>query len=89
MGVVKTKGVIPMQQDPILMEHTRWFGDWFSDVAELDKGKMTQALFPYERMFEPVQINKLNLKNRLVMAPIGNISMCEETGRPNENAGLF
>jgi len=45
---------------------------------------MTQQLHPYEQMFSPVQVNRLVLKNRLVMAPIGNISMCEETGRPNE-----
>jgi 2-enoate reductase len=35
-------------------------------------------------MFSPVTINKLTVKNRLVMGPMGNISMCDETGRPNE-----
>jgi 2-enoate reductase len=73
-----------MQQDPRLMELTRWFGDWFLDGATAPKGKMTQNLHPYEAMFSPIQINRLQLKNRLVMAPMGNISMCEETGRPNE-----
>ncbi len=73
-----------MYQDPKLMEMTQWFGDWFNDGKTAQDGKMTQTLYPYEAMFEPIRINKLNLKNRLVMAPIGNISMCEETGRPNE-----
>ncbi|MEG1529239.1 MAG: FAD-dependent oxidoreductase, partial [Clostridia bacterium] len=31
----------------------------------------------------PIKVNKLTLKNRLVMAPMGNICMCDETGRPN------
>jgi 2-enoate reductase len=35
-------------------------------------------------MFSPITINRLKVKNRLVMAPMGNISMCDETGRPNE-----
>ncbi|MDR0840745.1 MAG: FAD-dependent oxidoreductase [Christensenellaceae bacterium] len=47
-------------------------------------GKMTDALYPYETMFSPIQVNKTTLKNRIVMAPMGNIDMCEETGRPND-----
>ena len=73
-----------MQQDPKLMELTQWFGEWFNDPKALASGAMTQTLQPYDHMFSPVRVNKLSLKNRLVMAPIGNISMCEETGRPNE-----
>jgi len=73
-----------MYQDPKLMELTRWFGDWFLDGKTMQQGQMTQALYPYTEMFSPIRINKLTVKNRLVMAPIGNISMCEETGRPNE-----
>ncbi|MDR0531276.1 MAG: FAD-dependent oxidoreductase [Oscillospiraceae bacterium] len=71
-----------MYQDPKLVEMTRWFGDWF--LQGNPDGHMTQELWPYEAMFSPVQVNRLQLKNRLVMAPMGNISMCEETGRPNE-----
>ncbi|MFV0412282.1 MAG: FAD-dependent oxidoreductase [Oscillospiraceae bacterium] len=47
-------------------------------------GRMTQELFPYSSLFSPIQINRLTVKNRLVMAPMGNIDMCEETGRPND-----
>ena len=46
--------------------------------------RMTQELYPYERLFSPIKINKLTIKNRIVMAPMGNIDMCEETGRPND-----
>ncbi|MBL8966340.1 MAG: enoate reductase, partial [Spirochaetaceae bacterium] len=44
---------------------------------------MTKELYPFDRTFSPIRVNKLTIKNRLVMAPMGNISMAEETGRPN------
>lgn len=46
--------------------------------------RMTQELYPYDHLFAPIKINKLTIKNRIVMAPMGNIDMCEETGRPND-----
>jgi 2-enoate reductase len=58
------------------------FGSWYKDEAACSAGRMTDALYPYERVFSPVRINSLTVKNRLVMAPMGNISMAEETGRP-------
>ncbi len=57
------------------------FGDWWNNGFEAPK--MTAELYPYDKMFSPVKVNKLTLKNRLIMAPMGNISMCDETGRPN------
>jgi 2-enoate reductase len=45
---------------------------------------MGNALHPYDSLFSPITINKVTVKNRLVMGPMGNISMCDETGRPNE-----
>ncbi|MCQ2602775.1 MAG: FAD-dependent oxidoreductase, partial [Clostridia bacterium] len=44
---------------------------------------MGNKLYPYNTMFSPIKVGKLTIKNRLVMAPMGNIDMCEETGRPN------
>ncbi|MCL2495504.1 MAG: FAD-dependent oxidoreductase [Oscillospiraceae bacterium] len=73
-----------MHTDPKIEELTRWFGEWFLDGTTPQTGQMTQALHPYTELFSPIQVNRLHLKNRLVMAPIGNISMCEETGRPGE-----
>ncbi|MBF9018159.1 MULTISPECIES: FAD-dependent oxidoreductase [unclassified Oceanispirochaeta] len=59
------------------------FGTWYEDEKLLESGKMSSALHPYTSMFSPIQINRLKIKNRLVMAPMGNISMAEETGRPS------
>ncbi|MDC7125958.1 MAG: FAD-dependent oxidoreductase [Spirochaetales bacterium] len=58
------------------------FGTWYEDEKLLESGEMSAKLYPYTSMFSPVQINRLKVKNRLVMAPMGNISMSEETGRP-------
>lgn len=58
------------------------FGDWFMEKDAIPE--MTAKLYPYTSIFSPVKVNSLTLKNRLIMAPIGNISMCDETGRPNE-----
>lgn len=57
------------------------YGDWWKKGFEAPE--MTNKLYPYEKMFSPVKINKLTVKNRLVMAPMGNICMCDETGRPS------
>ncbi|MCL2531127.1 MAG: FAD-dependent oxidoreductase [Oscillospiraceae bacterium] len=73
-----------MKQEQLLTQLHGWYGDWFADDATMQQGRMNQNLHPYDNLFSSVQINKLTLKNRLVMAPIGNIQMCEETGRPNE-----
>jgi len=57
------------------------YGDWWKKGFQIPE--MTQSLYPYKNMFSPLKINRLTVKNRLVMAPMGNISMCDETGRPN------
>lgn len=58
------------------------YGDWWNRGFETPE--MTQNLYPYTTMFSPIRIGKLTVKNRIVMAPMGNIDMCEETGRPND-----
>ncbi|MBU0494862.1 MAG: FAD-dependent oxidoreductase [Chloroflexi bacterium] len=45
---------------------------------------MTDNLYPYPMLFSPIQVNGVKLKNRIVMGPMGNINMAEETGRPND-----
>lgn len=70
--------------DPKVQELMNYYADWFLDGKKLDEGKMTQNLYPYNSIFSPITINRTTIKNRLVMAPMGNISMCDETGRPNE-----
>lgn len=73
-----------MKKDKQIQDLMDFYGEWFNDGKTLEKGKMTKNLYPYESMFSPIQVGKLTIKNRLVMAPMGNISMCDETGRPNE-----
>ncbi|MEA4812176.1 MAG: FAD-dependent oxidoreductase [Anaerolineaceae bacterium] len=73
-----------MHKDAFVQEQIASYGDWFLDEKWLAKGKMTQALYPYQALFEPIEINSITVKNRLVMAPMGNISMCDETGRPKD-----
>lgn len=57
------------------------YADWWNKGYEAPE--MTNKLYPYTKMFSPIQVNRLTIKNRLVMAPMGNISMCDETGKPN------
>jgi len=73
-----------VKTDPKIQELIDRYGDWFSDDNLLKSGSMSQELYPYDQMFSPIQVNRMTLKNRLVMAPMGNICMCEETGRPND-----
>ena len=58
------------------------FGNWFEDEQRLQDGRMTADLHPYTALFSPIQVNKLKLKNRIVMGPMGNVCMADETGRP-------
>lgn len=63
------------------------YGNWFKDGRENKAGnaaKMTKELYPYTSIFSPIKVNRLTIKNRVVMAPMGNLMMCEETGRPSE-----
>ena len=59
------------------------FGTWYEDKTRLNDGIITSKLYPYTSIFSPLQVNGVKIKNRLVMGPMGNISMAEETGRPN------
>jgi 2-enoate reductase len=61
----------------------RGFGTWYEDQAVLESGRMTKNLHPYTSIFSPIRVNSITIKNRLVMGPMGNISMAEETGRPS------
>ena len=73
-----------MNIDPQVKAWVDGYGDWFLKEGALEGAAMTKNLYPYEALFSPVTVNRLTLKNRIVMAPVGNISMCDETGRPSE-----
>ena len=73
-----------MKTDPNVQQLMDAFGDWFQDEKWVAQGRMTSGLYPYDHLFSPIQINRLTVKNRLVMGPMGNVNMCDETGKPNE-----
>lgn len=73
-----------MKTDQLITDLVNSYGNWFNDEESLQSGKMTKDLYPYSSIFTPIVINQMTVKNRLVMAPMGNISMCDETGRPKD-----
>ncbi|MBW6410691.1 oxidoreductase [Clostridium weizhouense] len=58
------------------------YGDWFNGKFQISE--MTDKYYPYDNIFSPIQVNRITIKNRLVMGPMGNICMADETGRPSE-----
>ena len=78
---------ISLKKDILVQQLVNSFGNWVRTDCENRAGgtaRMTRDLYPYTSLFSPIQINKLTVKNRLVMAPMGNCQMAEETGRPND-----
>jgi len=80
-----------VKTDPVIQKWIDRYGEWFLEEEKdgsftnlLGQARMSKKLYPYKNLFSPLQINKITIKNRIVMAPMGNISMCDETGRPNE-----
>lgn len=75
------------KKDAFVQQLIDGYGNWVCAPDNLNRAggsaTMTKDLYPYEKLFSPIRVNSLTLKNRLVMAPMGNIDMAEETGRPN------
>ena len=71
------------QYELTLKKWEQYFGDWFLDKGTLQGAMMEKDLYPYSALFEPIKINSVTSKNRIIMAPMGNISMADETGRPS------
>jgi 2-enoate reductase len=59
------------------------YGKWFQEEKRLEDGRMTDLLYPYHHLFSPIQVNCIKIKNRIVMGPMGNVGVAEETGRPS------
>ena len=60
-----------MGKDQLIQDLLGKFGDWWNHG--FDTPKMTNKLYPYTNIFSPLQVNTCTIKNRLVMAPMGNI----------------
>ena len=78
-------GCMSKYPETLLADWLKDSGDWFLDEGKIAGGRMTQMLYPYKSIFSPIRVNSLTLKNRLIMAPMGNISQAEETGRPDRS----
>lgn len=73
--------------DPEIQKLCDSYGNWFQGGCKNQAGnaaRMTKELYPYTSIFSPIRVNRLTIKNRVVMAPMGNLMMAEETGRPSE-----
>lgn len=82
---IRGKGrILSVKTDAKVQQWIDGYANWFDDPEKLEGGRMTNRLYPYTSLFSPIRINRVTLKNRIAMAPMGNICMCEETGRPND-----
>jgi 2-enoate reductase len=75
--------VMANKSQKIITDLVEDFGRWFTDDERLANGRMTDKLFPYHKLFSPIQVNNVKIKNRIVMGPMGNVGLCDETGRPS------
>ena len=76
-----------LRTDAPIQELCDHFGDWFEGGVKNCAGngaRMTKERYPYTSIFSPIRVNRMTIKNRVVMAPMGNLMMCEEYGRPSE-----
>lgn len=75
-----------MKTDELVQQLVDGYGNWVTDTEKCNEatGRMTKELYPFDNIFSPIKINRTTVKNRIIMAPMGNIDMCEETGRPND-----
>jgi len=76
-----------LKKDALVQQLVDSYGNWMTGDCENKAGgtaRMTRELYPYDSIFSPIRVNKLTIKNRVVMAPMGNCQMAEETGRPND-----
>jgi 2-enoate reductase len=74
---------MPSGSQDLVERLVEWYGNWFEDQDALENGRMSSRLYPYRQLFQPIQINGIKIKNRIVMGPIGNVAMADETGRPS------
>jgi 2-enoate reductase len=62
-----------------------WFDTWPRETPTATAGwTMSGRLHPYDHLFAPLTVNRLALPNRIVMGPMGNLSMVDPSGRPSE-----
>ena len=69
-----------MKTDALVERLVGSYGNWVQKDCkntEGGTGRYTRELWPCDTMFSPIQVNRLTIKNRLVMALMGNRQMAE------------
>ena len=60
-----------LRTDAPIQELCDHFGDWFEGGVKNCAGngaRMTKELYPYTSIFSPIRVNRMTIKNRVVMA---------------------
>ncbi len=60
------------------------YGNWFLEEAWEKETEAPPDQETRELLFRPLQINEVRLKNRIGMAPMDNVQMCDRDGNPTE-----
>jgi 2-enoate reductase len=71
-----------MQGQELIAKLIESLGTWFKGGGQFEASAMNGHLYPYDRLFSPITVNSLEIPNRIVMGPMGNVAMADETGRP-------
>jgi 2-enoate reductase len=64
-----------LNRDELVQKLVDGYGSWVQTDCENHEGgtaRFTKNLYPYDTLFSPIKINKLTIRNRTVMAPMGN-----------------
>jgi len=85
---VRTPGItipgMPVDNAALIRNVLAHIDDWPRGRDAVKTSRPTGDLFPYTTLFSPIRVNRLSIKNRIVMGPMGNLGMAEETGRPSQ-----
>ena len=57
-----------MGKDVLVQQLVDSFDSWPAKNSGCGSSRMTQELYPFDKLFSPIKINKLTVKNRIVMA---------------------
>ena len=64
-----------LKKDAFVQQLIDGYGNWVCVPDNVNRAggsaAMTQDLYPYEKLFSPIRVNGLTIKNRLVMSPMG------------------
>lgn len=71
-----------MGKDVLVQQLVDSFDSWPAKNSGCGSSRMTQELYPFDKLFSPIKINKLTVKNRIVMAPMGKSTCARKLAAP-------